>query len=179
MNQDDKIVLEDGRKANRVVKEEVDPKTGEVKVITELWAEPKVSKILENRVIEYKKPVVHRREVEVHENGTLLQKTVEADKPEPRLEIREQVISSAAVPEPANDCYVTKEDLEDILQGLVREFREYKEESAQPAVQAVSKVEAMMAEKAETPTNWWDTFFLVVASAQVAALVYLIFFYKG
>jgi len=66
------IYLEDGRKAEKHVK-----CNGE-KTITEIHVEPKISKKLEKRIIETKKPIIVERIIEdIDENGNIISRDIE------------------------------------------------------------------------------------------------------
>lgn len=111
------ITLEDGRRAERIVQEENTECEG--KVVTELWVEPAIEKRLSQRVVEYKKPVVHRREVEFVDetSGEVIERKVESIEPEVKMQLREVIktessVKAQSVAEQPCDCFVTQEDMQ-------------------------------------------------------------------
>lgn len=108
------ITLEDGRKAERIVQAE----DSEGKTVTEVWVEPIIERKLSQRVVEYRKPVVHRREVETVDevSGEVIERKVESLEPENKMQLREFIktessVKAMSVEEPC-DCYVTKEEMQ-------------------------------------------------------------------
>lgn len=74
-----KLVTEDGRMAEKVIRDE---DVGDsVKRVTEVYVEPKPEKKLHKRVVEYTKPVVHKRDVEVIDEETGETRIIEYTKP--------------------------------------------------------------------------------------------------
>ena len=117
------IMLEDGRLAERVVREDVDCETRTGTRVTEVWANPKPpARKLSQRVVESLEPVVSRRELETYneDTGELLSKEVEAVD-SVKLQVVERLVSSCAV-EPVkaeSDCFVTREEMrEDICEAM-------------------------------------------------------------
>ena len=110
------IRLEDGRKAERVVHEELND-AGEAVTVTELFVEPKIEKKLAKRVVEYTRPVVHRREVETVDEATgeVVERKVESIDPSVKMELREHVVSS---PKLEAESYVTRTELKDLILSL-------------------------------------------------------------
>lgn len=161
------VYLEDGRRADKLVQEEVNAVTGEAKIVTELWAEPKIDKKLTQRVVDYKRPVVYKREVEsVDETtGEVLERRVESIDPDVRRELREHIQTqesvSAMSAEDCN-CYVTQEDMQKTFtEGFLTVAKMMKDmndsgestEYVEPKHQ-VSGLQAMAAEKYEVANNW-------------------------
>lgn len=118
------IHTEDGRLADRIVQEFVDNSTGEQKIVTELHVEPKVQKNLTQRIIEVKKPVVVRREIETVDEltGNVTERRIETVTPDPRLELREHIQASATVNslnvKDDRDCYVTQDQMQNTLEEM-------------------------------------------------------------
>ncbi len=75
-----KLVTEDGRMAERVVKED-DIVGGGTRRVTEVYIEPKPEKKLQRRITEFSKPVTHRRDIEVIDEETGETRVVEYTRP--------------------------------------------------------------------------------------------------
>lgn len=116
MDNKETIRLEDGRRADRVVREELND-AGEAVTVTELFVEPKIEKKLAKRVVEYTRPVVHRREVETVDEATgeVVEKKVESIDPSVKMELREHVVSN---PKLEAESYVTRTELKDLILSL-------------------------------------------------------------
>jgi hypothetical protein len=122
------IMLEDGRRAERVVRENVDCDTKTGKRITEVWADPKPPKRhLHQRIVEELAPVVKHRELESYdeETGEMLSKDVEALESEHDLKVVDRLVSSYAVAQEEvssqnyDDCVVTRSEMrEDICEAM-------------------------------------------------------------
>jgi hypothetical protein len=111
------VHFEDGRRADKVVQEVSDPTTGESKIVTEVFVEPKIEKKLSHRFVETKKPVVVRREIEEIDEvtGEIISRKIESTEPEARMELREHIQTAnsvAALNANDCDCYVTQKDME-------------------------------------------------------------------
>ena len=52
MEERQNVFLEDGRRAEKVVQQNSDPSSGEEKIVTEFWEEPKIEKKLTKRVVD-------------------------------------------------------------------------------------------------------------------------------
>lgn len=161
------VYLEDGRRADKLVQEEVNAVTGEAKIVTELWAEPKIDKKLTQRVVDYKRPVVYKREVESVDEATgqVLERRVESIDPEVRRELREHIQTqesvSAMSAEDCN-CYVTQEDMQKTftegfltVAKMMKEMNESDSDYIEPkSNHQVSTLQAMAAEKYEVANTW-------------------------
>lgn len=108
------IYTEDGRRGKRIVQDYGDS------VLTEVYVEPEVTKVLSTRILEKKRPIIFERTIEtVNEAGEIIEKRTESLDP-PAMEVREHiglasspVISVQSVSaDSSNDCHVTKEDLQ-------------------------------------------------------------------
>lgn len=151
------MMLEDGRKAEKVVTEVHD----EGKKVTELWVEPAIEKRLSKRVVEYTKPVVHRREVETvdESTGDVTERKVESIDPEVKMELREVIksnssVSALSIEEPP--CYVTQQAMEQTFQnGMVAVVRAIKDsiDSNDDSDNKVSAMQVMVGEKVESDTE--------------------------
>jgi len=141
------IHLEDGRLADKIVQETLDPTSGESKIVTEIHAEPKIEKHLAQRITEVKKPVVVRREIEnVDElTGEVVDRKVESIAPDVRMELREHIqtnVSALGVKEDC-DCYVTKEDM---MEGFMAVARALNHDDVPVSVKATSVGKVSMQE---------------------------------
>ena len=153
------MMLEDGRKAEKVVTEVHD----EGKKVTELWVEPAIAKRLSKRVVEYTKPVVHRREVETvdESTGDVTERQVESIDPEVKMELREVIksnssVSALSIEEPP--CYVTQQAMEQTFKdGMMAVVKALKDDA--PSYDSfdnsnkVSAMQAMVGEKVESDTE--------------------------
>ena len=74
-----RLVTEDGRMAEKVVKE--DNVQGGTRRVTEVYVEPKPEKKLQKRITEFSKPVTHRRDVDIIDEETGETRVVEYTKP--------------------------------------------------------------------------------------------------
>lgn len=116
MDNKEAIRLEDGRRADRIVREELND-TGEAVTVTELFVEPKVEKKLAKRIVEYTRPVIHRREIETVDEttGNVVDKKVESIDPSVKMELREHIVSA---PKLEAESYVTRTELKDLILTL-------------------------------------------------------------
>jgi hypothetical protein len=181
------VYLEDGRKADKITQEKVGVAAGEVQVVTEVYAEPKIEKKLTSRVIEHRKPVVHKREIElVDENGDVVEKKVESIEPEVTMQLREHIktenqVGALSVNDDCN-CYVTPEEMQKTFtEGFMKvaEIISNRQPTYMPEVDSpkVSAMQAMIGDKMaeeEKPDTLkkilWGT-----AAALSATFVYLAF----
>jgi hypothetical protein len=187
MNTDPKkiqTILEDGRKAEKVVTEVQE----EGKKITELWVEPTIEKRLSKRVVEYTKPVVHRREIETvdEETGDIKERHIESLDPEVKMELREiiksnQSVSAMSVEEPP--CYVTEQLLQrtvhDGVLAIVKALKEPSSSDNYGNDDTVSAMQVMVGDKVETETQdkteqmvGWGLWTLIAALG--SALLYVL-----
>jgi len=178
------IRLEDGRKAERVVREELND-AGEAVTVTELFVEPKIEKKLAKRVVEYTRPVVHRREVETVDEATgeVVERKVESIDPSVKMELREHVVSS---PKLEAESYVTRTELKDLILSLkanpivvqstptedAQNF--FAVEEPKKAVEPVKSVQQVMEERQSgnqlSPTTILLTLFIVAEVVAGAAM---------
>jgi len=179
------VYLEDGRRATKIVQEEDNVKTGETKIVTEVWAEPKIDKKLTHRVVEHRKPVIHRREIETvdEETGEVVERKVESIEPDVRMELREHIQTNSSVGALSVDdcdCYITQADMQKTLtEGLLavtRALHDHEVESTCPATKV--SLQSIIGEKIEKSSGL-DTVGITLcgAIAIVAGLfVYVVFF---
>lgn len=143
----EKWTLEDGRRAERRVMENVQP-TGEGERIVELHVEDERPLRLQQRVVEKRKPFVYEREIQtVDKSGNVVEKKIESIEPKVQMQLVEHVAAahgvSALAAGPASvaaeddcDCHVTKEEM---IETIVTAVKALKEEivSSIPAPQPV------------------------------------------
>ncbi len=147
------VFLEDGRRAEKIVQLNYDPSSEEEKIITEFWEEPKIEKKLSKRVIDYKKPLVYKREIELtDENGEVIEHKVESLESESKLELRKHIKADDSVQSlstQSNEAYVTREELQGVVsEGLMMLARTLKENNLKdPNAGKVSSYQAIMDEK--------------------------------
>lgn len=181
------VYLEDGRKADKFVQEKAGVVEGETQVVTEVWAEPKIEKKLTHRVVEHKKPVVHKREIEVvDENGEVVEKKIESIEPEVKMQLREHIQTESQVAalsvEKDCDCYVTQEDMQKTFaEGFVAAAKYLRENVTQEPVYDDTKVSAMqvmVGDKLEEEDSKTDKVGMVLwgtVATLAAAFVYVVF----
>lgn len=182
------LFLDDGRRAEKIVQEEGDAQTGGTKTITEVWAEPKIEKKLTQRVVDYRKPVVHRREIEVvdENTGEVVERKVESIEPEVKMELREHIQTNATVSaQSANecDCYVTQEDMQKTFSegfmAIARILKEKEPAEEEAPMGRVSALQVAIGDKVATATAKVDTWGLLLwgtIAVLAAAFVYVVFF---
>jgi hypothetical protein len=118
----EKIMLEDGRRAERIITGSYDPEKQESVEVVETWVEPKVEQRLARRQITKTRPCVCERQTElIDENtGDIIQTEVETIDPEVKLQVKERIVSAASVSSPKDNGVVTREELrEDIKDAIV------------------------------------------------------------
>lgn len=118
----EKWTLDDGRRAERHVKE-----TSEERVI-ELHVEDERPLRLQQRVIEKSKPFVYEREIEVvDKEGNVVEKKVEAIEPKVQMHLVEHLttantVAAQSVKEDC-DCHITKEEMVDTIISAIKASR--------------------------------------------------------
>lgn len=151
------VFLEDGRRAEKVIQLNSDPSSGEERIVTEFWEEPKIEKKLTKRVVDYKKPLVYKREIEfTDETGEVVEKKVESVESESKLELREHIkvapqVESLSVSNNQDASYVTREELQGVVsEGIMMLARTLKQNTSEN----VNKVSAqsILDEKYKTDT---------------------------
>lgn len=151
------VFLEDGRRAEKVIQLNSDPSSGEERIVTEFWEEPKIEKKLTKRVVDYKKPLVYKREIEfTDETGEIIEKKVESVESESKLELREHIkvspqVESLSVSNNQDSSYVTREELQGVVsEGIMMLARTLKQNTGENA----NKVSALsiLDEKYKTDT---------------------------
>ena len=119
----EKWTLDDGRRAERHVKE-----TSEERVI-ELHVEDERPLRLQQRVIEKSKPFVYEREIEVvDKDGNVVEKKVESIEPKVHMQLVEHItsaneaVAAQSVKEDC-DCHITKEEMVDAIISAIKASR--------------------------------------------------------
>lgn len=120
----EKWTLDDGRRAERHVKE-----TSEERVI-ELHVEDERPLRLQQRVVEKSKPFVYEREIEVvDKQGNVVEKKVESIEPKIQMQLVEHIASASegvaaqSVKEDDCDCHITKEEMVDTIISAIKASR--------------------------------------------------------
>jgi len=174
------IVLEDGRKAERRVREESDCDSGQGTKVTELWAEAKVDKHLVKRVVEHTRPVVHRRETETldEETGEVINVDVESVDPDVKMHLLSRItaedVSGQTVDSDGDcECHITREELRDLLVSVVGAGH-VTHAAPQVSVQAI--VQDRVEQSEEKGLKSLDKVLLAAAAVIVGVLAYLVFF---
>ena len=144
----EKWTLDDGRRAERHVKE-----TSEERVI-ELHVEDERPLRLQQRVIEKSKPFVYEREIEVvDKEGNVVEKKVEAIEPKVHMQLVEHLatvdnsVAAQSVKEDC-DCHITKEEMVDTIISAIKASRSM---DVQVASLSMDEDED---EDEEKPRNW-------------------------
>jgi len=186
----EQIYLEDGREAERHVKEEGDER------VLELYVEPPKPvpvKNLEKRVIEKRRPVVYERVIETIEGDKVLDRKVEAIDPKVEMKLLEHHVAAqpkveaqaiAEAPREEEKEYVTKEDLQKAILAAVKAVKKQRvveepvaeEEPAEevPTKLSMQQVVGERVQKSNTATLI-NIGLGVLIAAQVGALGYLLF----
>lgn len=176
------FVMEDGRLAEKHVKDEGNQK------VTDIYVEPKRNKNLAHRIIEKKANVVISREIEtIDENtGEVIEKKVESCDPTDKMEVREHIVASPSMYAQSvqeDPCYVTKQDLSRFAGEMASQTKEAillatKALSAGHKNETVSAMQIAVGEKIEEQkaTNSSKELFLyALVGLGAAAILYVQF----
>jgi hypothetical protein len=143
----EKWTLDDGRRAERRVTDNVNP-TGEAERVIELHVEDERPLRLQQRVVEKRKPFVYEREIHtVDKSGNVVEKKVEAVEPRVQMQLVEHLVTDNGVsalstdPVVANDCHVTKEEMIETIVSAIKALKT-EIEVKQPVVQTPVPVQA-------------------------------------
>lgn len=125
----EKLSMEDGRQAERHIKEEGYCEDEQKRVI-DLYVEPERPKRLAKRITEQRRPCVVRREIEtVDENGDVIDRKVESVDPEDKMRLVEHIATYGDTPQVAAQaavddcgCPVTRDDLKDVMGMLIKKM---------------------------------------------------------
>lgn len=186
----EKLSMEDGRQAERHIKEEGYCENEQTRVI-DLYVEPERPKKLAKRIVEKRRPCVYRREIEtVDENGDVIDRKIESLDPEDKMRLVDHIatygqnnVSAQAVADECG-CPVTRDDLKEVMSMFVNKLNAVQSLSTQSTVSEVedieenidviqNQIESRVNQKNEVEvsnTTWW---LLMVVVAQMAGLVYI------
>jgi hypothetical protein len=174
----EKIRLEDGRHAERHVHESDDER------VVEIHEEPVREKLLTQRVIEKKKPVVVERTIETIRNGEVVEQKKESIEPDTKMQLRSVVKKKLARHErealkvaPSGHEMVTRKELKEALVAAVKTVQETGK-APQPlkAVRPLSaQQEVEQRVKAGEKPSWKTVGLYALIAAQVAGLAYVVF----
>ncbi len=143
----EKWTLEDGRRAERRVTDNVNP-SGEAERVVELHVEDERPLRLQQRVVEKRKPFVYEREIHtIDKTGNVVEKKVESIEPKVQMQLVEHLVAennvSALSTETDNPCHVTREEM---IETIVTAFKALKDDMGQkPAPQQPVPVQPMPA----------------------------------
>jgi len=151
------IRTEDGRYAERHIREvtESDPcgKSFEAEKVIEQYEEDRPL-LLKKRVREKRQPCVVERVIETIENNEVVDVQVESIEPNSKLELRSHI--AVAKPEvgvaKVDDCYVTREDLKEVMLGVTEQLKDAFEDRT---VAKPSRMQAIVEEEIEQADEKW------------------------
>ncbi len=173
----EKIRMEDGRHAERHVRDNGD------EVVVEIHVEPEREMKLSHRVIEKKKPIVYERAVEkFNSTGEVVERKVESLDSEPKLEVRSQVerlkpkfekdAEEKAATSPQR--FVTRDELKDALVAALNVQQGVKKKMpVARKLTAAKEVESRV--QAQEKPSWKRIAIVAVIIAQLVALGYILF----
>ena len=177
----EKLTMEDGRQAERHVKEEGYCDENQTRVV-DLYVEPERPKHLAKRIVEKRRPCVFRREIEtIDENGEVVDRKVESIDPEDKMELRSHIATvntlAAQSTEDECDCPVTAAQLKDVMVDLADRLshREVASLSQEPAevVALQDTVSERVLTKSTSEISQTTWMLLMVVAAQLAGLFYI------
>jgi hypothetical protein len=126
----EKWTLDDGRRAERRVKDTVNP-TGEAERVVELHVEAERPLKLQQRVVERRKPIVYERETHtIDQDGNVVEKKVESVDSKVPMQLVEHIACDngiQALDTPATsdcDCHVTKDEMIDTIVSAVKSLKD-------------------------------------------------------
>lgn len=162
----ERIMLEDGRRAEKHIVDEGDTK------VQELHVEDERPLRLAQRVIEKRKPVVYERSVQVIKDGEVVEEKLESLDPSPQMQLREHlgVASQFALQEEECNCHVTKEEM---IDAIVTAIKASKGEEKPKKTNFYQNVISERSEKEKF--GLLDKVLLIVIAAQLIGLGYIIF----
>lgn len=110
----EKILLEDGRRAERHVNE------SDTERVVELHVEAERPLHLQQRLVERKKPIIYERTIEtMDDKGQILERKVESLEPNVQMELRSHIARMPSMSD--QDEPVTKNELKDAILAALRE----------------------------------------------------------
>ena len=153
----EKITLEDGRRAERRVKE------NENEVVLELLVEPERPLHLSKRVIEKKKPFVYERQTEtINASGEVVE--VKKESAEPQVEM--QVVNHIGVADNTRSQNgITREEMEQAIAYAIQNSRHDNSE----------EFNAQSTPASEENKSWVDVGIMIIIAAEALGLGYMIF----
>jgi hypothetical protein len=162
----EKIMLEDGRRAEKHIVDEGDTK------VQELHVEDERPLRLAQRVVEKRKPIVYERNIQTIKDGQVVEEKLESLDPSPQMQLREHlgVASQFNLQDQECDCHVTKEEM---IDAIVTAIKASKEEEKPKKANFYQSVIAERSEKEKF--GLMDKVLLLVIAAQLIGLGYIIF----
>lgn len=107
----EKILLEDGRRAERHINET------ETEKVVELHVESERPLHIQQRLIERKKPIIYERTIEtLDETGQIIDRKVESLEPNVQMELRSHIARTSV----NNEKSITKDDLQQALTEVLK-----------------------------------------------------------
>lgn len=177
----DSYTLGDGRRAERRITEVT--KDGVVEKIVELHVEDERPLRLQERIVETSKPVVVERKLEKIDpaTGNVVEQKVEALEPKTPMQVVEHigVKQSPSCDCHGCDCNVTKQDMIDAIVAALAAKNGVSAQSVPSDLKsglASLGVADEVASTVKEGMSTMDKVLMGIVAAQVAALVYLLFF---
>ena len=180
--------LNDGRRAERRVMESKS-ENGHSERVVELHIEDERPLRLQQRVVEKSKPIVYERKLETVDpkTGEVIEQKIESIEPKSQMQLvdhivsssKESIVSSQSVKEDF-DCHVTKEEMIETIVAAIKAIRE-PQISSMPNENFTDQLNSLgLAEeikgRVEKGMSTKDLVLMGIILAQVAGLVYIIFF---
>jgi hypothetical protein len=144
----EKWTLEDGRRAERRVTENVNP-NGEAERVVELHVEDERPLRLSQRVVEKRKPFVYEREIHtIDKTGAVVEKKVESIEPKVQMQLVEHLVAEPSVRSLSTDqqtddnpCHVTREEMIEAIVAAMKAVKDDVRPAPQPAPAPVQPVQ--------------------------------------
>lgn len=178
-NNTEKWTLEDGRRAERRVVDNVAP-TGEGERTIELHVEDERPLKLQQRIVEKSKPFIYERETHtVDKNGNIVEKKVESAEPKISMQLVEHIATESehkslmAQNVSDNDCHVTKEEMIDTIITAVKTLKE--DLTSKPAVVTKPSVVDEIGKRVGSKPDTVQTIMYGVIAVLIAGLGYVLF----
>lgn len=181
----EKLSMEDGRTAERHIREEGSCDEVQRRII-DLYVEPERPKKLAKRITEETEPRIVRRIVEtIDENGDVIDRKVESTDPSENMRLVEHIASyntdvnvSAQSVEDDCGCPVTRDDLKEVVSMLMEKISEpkaqadYGESYGTDEVEVVQDhIETKVSENSEEKISTITWILLAVVVVEMGALV--------
>jgi len=177
----EKWTLEDGRRAERHVKD-----SGEERVI-ELHVEDERPLRLQQRIVEKTKPFVYEREIEVvDKSGNVIEKKVESVEPKVQMQLVEHLVPSENAVSAQSvkndcDCHLTKEEMVDTIISAIKASRQMNNQVAPVksvnGIRSLGLAEEIANKDKETTSSdgMTDKVLMGVISLLAIGVVYMLF----